>query len=104
MRSKKHDVFAVMLHNRRVVNGLHRIGNLLFGKDRIVRVPPDDVCLHAVLLASVSRMVAYTRSYCCTIDSTEKNCFTRCLHALRTIRGTRSRQRAASSTPVTRKP
>src|SRR5207245_1772439 len=92
VRSEKHNVFARMLHHRRIMNRLHGIGDLVLGQYRIMRVSPDDIPLHAIFLASVrifsasvSRTVAYTRSYCRTIVSMEKQSLTRCLHALRSI-------------------
>ena len=43
MGAEQHDVFARMLHHRRVVDGFDRIRNLGFGEDRIQAVSPDDV-------------------------------------------------------------
>ena len=85
MGSKEHDVFAVMFHDCHIVHGLHPEGDLAFGENRIVRVPPDYFRLHVTFFSSIARMVVYTLSYCCTILSTEKHCVTRCLHALRSI-------------------
>src|ERR1039457_5127339 len=104
MRSKKHDVFAVMLHDRRVVNRLHRVRDIVLRENRVARVSSDDIPLHAIFLASISRTIEYTRSYCSTIVSMEKHSFTRCLHALRSISGTRSISREASPTLPARKP
>src|SRR6266567_4003046 len=47
MRSKEHDVLALMLHHRRVVNGLYRVGNVGFGENRILTISPYNVALHA---------------------------------------------------------
>jgi hypothetical protein len=43
MGPEKHDVFVLMLHDRRVVNGFHWIGDLGLGEDGIEAVPSDNV-------------------------------------------------------------
>ena len=43
MGAEKHDVFVPVLHDRRVVNSLHGIGDLGLGEDGVVAVPPDNV-------------------------------------------------------------
>src|SRR6185437_10966258 len=57
MGAEKHDVFVPVLHDRGVVNSLHRIGYLGLGEDGIVAVPPDNVGLHVRLLASRSKII-----------------------------------------------
>jgi hypothetical protein len=37
MGAEEHDVLAPMLHYRRVVNSLHRVGDLRLGKDRVIK-------------------------------------------------------------------
>ena len=43
MRTKKHDVFVPVLHDRRVVNRFHGIRDLGLGEDGVVAIPSDDV-------------------------------------------------------------
>jgi hypothetical protein len=43
MGAEKHDVFVLMLHDRRVVNGFHWIGDFGLGEDGVVAVPSDNV-------------------------------------------------------------
>src|SRR5207249_5384302 len=74
MGTEKHDVFVLMLHNRRVVNGFYWVGNLGLGEDRVVEVSSDNIRLHGRLFASRSKIVAYTRSYPSTMVSIEKYC------------------------------
>src|SRR5207302_8392481 len=87
VRSKKHDVFVIVLDDRRIVNSRYGVWDLGPGENRIGRVAPDDVLLHATLSASSLRTASYTPSYCCTIVSTEKHRATRSRHAARSIWG-----------------
>src|SRR5437016_14406943 len=57
MGAEKHDVFALMLHDRRVVNGFHWVGDLGLGEDGVVAVSSDNVRLHGRLFASRSKIV-----------------------------------------------
>src|ERR1019366_4791400 len=104
MGAEKHDVFVSVLHDRRVVNGFHWIGDLGLGKNWVVAVPPDNVRLHDRLFASRSKIVEYTRSYPSTMVSIEKCCRTRLRQAGRSISEIRPTARTASLTLSTRKP
>src|SRR5271157_2829140 len=57
MGAKKHDVFALVLHHRRVVNGFHWVGDLGLGKDRVVAISSDNVLFHDCLCSSISKIV-----------------------------------------------
>src|SRR5438876_9670419 len=63
MGAEKHDVFVLMLHDRRVVNGFHWVGDLGLGEDGVVAVSSDNARLHGRLFAARSRIVEYTRPY-----------------------------------------
>src|ERR1700722_19843629 len=104
MGAEKHDVFAPMLHQRRVMDRFHRIRNLVLRENRIPAVSSDNVWRHALLFASSSKIVEYTRSYAFTIVSTEKHCSTLRRHRTRSISPTRFSACPASFTPLTRNP
>src|SRR6266568_1882997 len=57
MGTEKHDVFVLMLHDRRVVNGFHWVGDLGLGEDGVVEVSSDNVWLHGYLFVSRSKIV-----------------------------------------------
>ena len=48
---------STMLHDRRVVNGLYRVGDVGLGENRVVSVPSDYVRFHVCLFASSSKIV-----------------------------------------------
>ena len=104
MGAEQHDVLAAMLHHRRVVNGLDRVGDVGFGEDGIVRVSSDDV---GFMIASrfqfenrlVDPFVGLAPSF-----RWRKAARLVGGRRLRSISPSRSRARTASSTLLTRKP
>src|SRR5713226_456583 len=57
MGAEKHDVFVLMLDDRRVVNGFHWVGDLGLGEDGVVALSSYNALLHGCLCAARSEFV-----------------------------------------------
>jgi hypothetical protein len=55
--AEKHDVSALMLHYRRVVDRFHLVGDFCLGEDGIVAISPDNIRLHDYFFSSKSKIV-----------------------------------------------
>src|SRR5689334_23864226 len=57
MRTEKHDVLALMLYYRRVVDRFHWVRDFCLGEDGIVAISPDHIRLHDCFFSSKSKIV-----------------------------------------------
>src|SRR5207237_8990535 len=69
MGAEKHDVFVLMLHDRRVVNGFHWVGDLGLGEDGVVEVSSDNVRLHGRSEEHTSELMSHLNFVFCLMVS-----------------------------------
>src|SRR5258708_789198 len=68
MGAEKHDVFVLMLHNRRVVNGFHWVGDLGLGEDGVVAAYTYNVYLIGGVSGFTSQILMSSQEHYSTPD------------------------------------